>query len=48
MLAESLFEKIKALPPDKIAEVEDFIDFLSHRSLQELRQAFIFAAPGYR
>lgn len=26
-----LIEKINALPPDKIAEVVDFVDFLAHR-----------------
>jgi hypothetical protein len=31
MQAEELIEKIKALPPDKIAEVVDFVDFLAHR-----------------
>jgi hypothetical protein len=28
---ERLLEKIKRLPPEKAAEVEDFIDFLSQR-----------------
>jgi hypothetical protein len=28
---ESLIEKIRCLPPDKAAEVEDFVDFLSRR-----------------
>ena len=27
-----LMEKIQILPPEKIAEVEDFVDFLQHRS----------------
>jgi hypothetical protein len=27
----ALMEKIRALPPDKVAEVEDFIDFLRMR-----------------
>ena len=27
-----LIEKIKSLPPEKIAEVEDFVDFLHHRT----------------
>ena len=31
MRAESLIEKIKNLPSDKIAEVEDFVDFLAQR-----------------
>ena len=29
---EELLEKIKSLPPDKFAEVEDFVDFLRQRS----------------
>jgi len=29
---EKLLEKIKSLPPDKLAEVEDFVDFLRQRS----------------
>lgn len=28
---QKLLEKIKRLPPDKAAEVEDFVDFLSQR-----------------
>jgi hypothetical protein len=36
---ESLIEKIKGLPPDKISEVEDFVDFLSQRTLQQARRA---------
>ncbi len=31
MQDEELLEKIKALPPDKIVEVVDFVDFLAHR-----------------
>jgi len=27
--AQALLEKIEALPPERIAEVEDFVDFLS-------------------
>lgn len=29
---EELFDKIRRLPPDKIAEVDDFVDFLGQRS----------------
>lgn len=29
---QSLMEKIQILPPEKIAEVEDFVDFLQQRS----------------
>ena len=28
---EELLEKIRGLPPDKLAEVEDFVDFLRQR-----------------
>jgi hypothetical protein len=29
--ADQLVEKIRGLPPEKVAEVEDFVDFLSAR-----------------
>lgn len=32
MQAETLFEKIKSLPPERVAEVEDFVDFLAQRA----------------
>jgi hypothetical protein len=36
----SLFEKIRELPPEKLAEVEDFVDFLRHKDEDRgLRQA---------
>lgn len=28
----ALFEKIQALPPERIAEVEDFVDFIASRT----------------
>jgi len=28
---QELLEKIKSLPPDKLSEVEDFVDFLRQR-----------------
>jgi hypothetical protein len=31
MQEKELIEKIKGLPPDKFAEVVDFVDFLAHR-----------------
>lgn len=31
MQDKELIEKIKALPPDKIAEVVEFVDFLAQR-----------------
>ncbi len=30
--SEDLFDKIRMLPPDKITEVEDFVDFLRMKS----------------
>ena len=30
-LNEALIEKISALPPERIAEIEDFVDFLRSR-----------------
>jgi hypothetical protein len=31
MIHEELIEKLKNLPPERIAEVEDFIDFIAQR-----------------
>ena len=39
MQDQELIEKIKALSPDKIAEVVDFVDFLAHRDDRLLVQA---------
>ena len=39
MQEKELIEKIKGLPPDKIAEVVDFVDFLAHRDDRPLVQA---------
>ena len=39
MQAETLLEKIKSLPPERIAEVEDFVDFLAQRDDHRLVQA---------
>jgi len=39
MQEKELIEKIKELPPDKIAEVVDFVDFLAHRDDRALVQA---------
>ena len=30
--AQALIEKIEALPPERLAEVEDFVDFLTAKS----------------
>jgi hypothetical protein len=37
--AQSLIEKIQSLPPDKVAVVEDFVDFLGQRDNRRLTQA---------
>ncbi len=35
-----LIDKLKALPPERVAEVEDFIDFIKHRDQErQLTQA---------
>lgn len=39
MQDKELIEKIRALPPEKIAEVVDFVDFLAHRDDRLLVQA---------
>ena len=39
MREEMLLEKIKSLPPERIAEVEDFVDFLAQRDERRLVQA---------
>jgi hypothetical protein len=36
---EDLIEKIKSLPPDKLLEVEDFVDFLRQRGDRVLTRA---------
>ncbi len=30
---QTLIEKIRALPPERVSEVEDFVDFLLHRHM---------------
>lgn len=39
MVAEHLLEKIESLPPARIAEVEDFVDFLREREERQLVRA---------
>lgn len=39
MQAEILIEKIRNLPPQRQAEVEDFVDFLAQKEEQELTRA---------
>ena len=46
MQVEELIEKIKGLPPERIAEVEDFVDFLSQRDDRRLVQAAAELSEG--
>jgi hypothetical protein len=39
MLSEELIEKIRNLPPERVAEVEDFVDFIAQRDERRLVQA---------
>lgn len=32
---QTLLEKLRSLPPERLAEVEDFVDFLAHRQAGE-------------
>jgi hypothetical protein len=45
-----LLEKLKALPPERVAEVEDFVDFLRARSDAQhlLRAAAKAAEPAFK
>ncbi len=38
MQAETLVEKIKSLPPERVNEVADFVDFLHNREKQHKRK----------
>ena len=43
MQEQTLIEKIKSLPPEKVAEVEDFVDFIVQRNTRSSRHAGITA-----
>jgi hypothetical protein len=44
---KNLIEKISALPPEKVAEVEDFVDFLRQRlDDRQLTQAAMKLSEG--
>jgi len=47
---QALLEKLKALPPERVAEVEDFVDFLRTRGdMQQLTSAAAKAAePAFQ
>ena len=32
---QTLLRKLRHLPPERLAEVEDFVDFLAHRQAEE-------------
>jgi len=36
---DALIRKIRSLPPEKVAEVEDFVEFLAERDDRQLTQA---------
>ncbi len=45
---QALLDKLKTLPSDKLAEVEDFVDFLATRQDRELASAFAAVSqPGF-
>jgi hypothetical protein len=47
--ARALLEKIQALPPERIAEVEDFVEFIAAREQARLlvRTAAAAGAPAF-
>ena len=47
--AKALMQKIAALPPESIAEVEDFVDFLGQREGERAlaRDAATMSAPAF-
>jgi hypothetical protein len=34
---QAILEKLRSLPPERVAEVEDFVDFLTKRQAEEHR-----------
>lgn len=46
---QALIEKIKALPPERIAEVDDFVDFIRLREQERsvTRAASAASAPAF-
>jgi len=41
---KALFDKISALPPERIAEIEDFVDFISLREKARMLNSDFAAA----
>ncbi|MCP9493424.1 MAG: DUF2281 domain-containing protein [Pyrinomonadaceae bacterium MAG19_C2-C3] len=37
MQTETLIEKIKSLPPERVSEIEDFVDFIADRNNRSMR-----------
>ncbi len=46
---QALMEKIQTLPPERIAEIEDFVEFIAAREQQQslTRAAAITSAPAF-
>ncbi len=49
MHADTLIEKIQTLPPERLAEIEDFVDFIWLREQQRVltRAAAAASAPAF-
>ena len=47
---ESILEKLKALPPERVAEVEDFVDFLRVRAEEQrlVKSATKASEPAFK
>jgi hypothetical protein len=47
--AQALIEKIRALPPERLSEVEDFVDFIRLRDQERslTRAAAAASAPAF-
>ena len=50
MSEETILEKIKSLPPERVAEVEDFVDFLRVRAEEQrlVKSAAKASEPAFR
>lgn len=48
-VSDALMEKIRQLPPQRVAEVEDFVDFLRAREEEQrlTRAAARLSEPGF-
>jgi hypothetical protein len=43
---KALIEKIQTLPPDRVAEIEDFVDFIAAREQERSLVRAVAAASG--